>query len=258
MPTRPVRVLPSAASINGGYVTRLLRLPVGYRAAGRDFYLNAPRMRGPLQPLVLILHGLDQRPASVEVATHAISFSESHHFTLVYPIGEREAWDAGGCCRHATTNDVGYLVDLVHYVSTLTPVDLHRVYVWGFSNGGMMAWRAVCQTRDIFAGAGVVAGALLVPCPTVVHVVDLHGTKDRTVPYAGGYSRLTGTVFPDSFRERSKLPAGSTLKVVLINGLGHEWPPLRPGQLDAVHVLWQGLSGYRVTHPAAVSGAFEG
>jgi hypothetical protein len=39
----------------------------------------------------------------------------------------------------------------------------------------MMAWRAVRQTRNTFAGAGVIAGALLVSCPIQVHVVDVHG-----------------------------------------------------------------------------------
>ena len=107
-----------------------------------------------------------------------------------------------------TANDVGYLVDLVHYVATLTPVDLHRVYIWGFSNGGMMAWRAVCQTRDIFAGAGVMAGALLVTCPRPVHVVDLHGLRDTTVPYERRVLATTRTrSFPDSADERRRARA---------------------------------------------------
>jgi predicted esterase len=257
-PPRPIRALPSFIATDDGYVTKLLNIPAGYSSAGREFYLHARRLSGPPEPLVLVLHGLDQSPRRVEAATGAISFSETHGFTLVYPIGVKEAWNAGNCCRHDTANDLGYLVDLVRYVYTLTPIDLHRVYIWGFSNGGMMAWRAVCQTRNVFAGAGVVAGALLVPCRVPVHVVDLHGTHDRTVPYAGGYSTFTRTVFPDSRKERGKLAPGSTLKVVSIKGLGHAWPPLRPGELDALNVLWQALRGYRVAQPTAVPAASEG
>ena len=149
-----------------------------------------------------------------------------------------------------TANDVGFMVDLVHYVAALTPVDLHRVYIWGFSNGGMMAWRTVCQTKNVFAGAGVVAGALLVPCPVPVHVVDMHGTADTTVPLLGGYSAYTHTVFPDSANERTKLVAGSSLEQVLVKNVGHRWPSPRFGRVDSLEVLWNGLSRFRVAHPA--------
>jgi dienelactone hydrolase len=242
--------LPVDASVHGAFVTRRLTVPKGYGSAGRPFYVDERRQRGPAQPLVLILPGLNQSPARVEHATAATAFSEAEHFTLVYPIGQKEAWNAGTCCRRDSADDVGYLVDLVHYVATLTPVDLHRVYIWGFSNGGMMAWRAVCQTRNIFAGAGIMAGALLVKCPTPVHVVDVHGLKDTTVPYQGGYSPFTHTVMPDSAIERRELVAGSTLHVILLKRLGHEWPPLHPGSFDALTAFWDGLRGYRVANPA--------
>jgi poly(3-hydroxybutyrate) depolymerase len=249
---------PEARTVQGDFVTRRLTVPAGFGSAGRPFYLHSRQTGRTPQPLVLLLHGLYQRPATVEEATGAASFSDSRGFTLVYPVGMHEAWNAGGCCGHDQANDVGYLVDLVHYVATLTPVDLHRVYIWGFSNGGMMAWRAVCQTSDVFAGAGVVAGALLVPCHQAVHVVDLHGARDHTVPYLGGFSWYTHTVFPDSATERSRLARGSTLQVILLPKLGHQWPPLSAGSVDALDVLWRGLRGYRVTHPAAISAPVGG
>lgn len=205
------------------------------------------------------MHGLYQSPIRVERATAASAFSESHHFTLVYPIGVNEDWNAGDCCRRDKANDLGYLVDLVHYVATTTPVDLHQVYIWGFSNGGMMAWRAVCQTKDVFAAAGVMSGALLVPCRQPVHAIDIHGLGDTTVPYFGGYSAYTHTLIPDSANERQRLARGSTLKVVLVKNLGHEWPPLKRGRLDALSVFWESLQGYRVADPATeVSAAVEG
>ncbi len=249
--------LPENASFQGGFVMRRMTMPHSFGSAGRQFYLHARTHGGPPEPLVLLLHGLFQTPGVVEHATGAISYSEADHFTLVYPIGVHQAWNAGTCCRSDNADDVGYLVDLVHYVSTLTPVDLHRVYVMGFSNGGMMAWRAICQTRNVFAGAGVMSGALLVKCPAPVHVVDVHGLRDTTVPWDGGYSHYTHTVIPDSALERRELAPGSTLDVVLLKRIGHEWPPLQ-GKFDALNVIWQGLRGYRVAHPAAVTAPIEG
>jgi poly(3-hydroxybutyrate) depolymerase len=249
---RPVSALPLTQTPvdSGRYVTRMVQMPKGYGSAGRTFILHSPRTSGPVRPLVILLHGLYQTPAMVEQATAATSFSNDHDFTLVYPFGRSQAWNAGTCCRRDTANDVGFMVDLVHYVSELTPVDLHRVYIWGFSNGGMMAWRAVCQTRNVFAGAGVVAGALLVGCPVPVHVVELHGTADKTVPFLGGYSHYTHTDFPDSAKERSKLMPGSTLQRMMIKDLGHRWPSPRYGAVDPLDVLWNGLSHFQVAHPA--------
>lgn len=248
--------LTDAPSLNGDFVTRRLQLPVTYPSAGRSFILHTqrdtatPLRKGAGKPLVLLLHGLYQTPETVENATAATSFSDTHGFTLVYPVGVNMAWNAGGCCRRDTANDVRYLVDLVHYVSTLTPVDLRRVYIWGFSNGGMMAWRAACQTRGIFAGVGAVSAALLVPCRVPVHAVDLRGATDRTVPFFGGHSTYTGTVFPDSANEGQRLARGSTLTQVVGRGLGHRWPPLRAGELDALNLLWEDMRTYRVAQPA--------
>jgi poly(3-hydroxybutyrate) depolymerase len=256
---RPTSALPIALGpvTDRGFVTRMATMPAKYGSAGRRFIVHAPSAPGSSRPLVILLHGLYQSPESVERATAALSYSDARNFTVVYPYGEHEAWNAGTCCRSDTANDVGFMVDLVHYVSTLTPVDRHRVYIWGFSNGGMMAWRTVCETKDVFAGAGVVAGALLVPCPNPVHVVELHGTADRTVPFLGGFSKYTHTVFPDSADERSRLAPGSTLDRILIKNLGHRWPTPKYGKLDALDVIWNGLRDYRVSHPAnsAVSAA---
>ena len=249
---RPAAVLPGTGKPldEGGFVTRMVGMPKGYGSVGRKFLLHSPRTAGADRPLVIMLHGLNQSPQVVEQATGATSFSDSHNFTLVYPFGRTKAWNAGICCRHDTANDVGFMVDLVHYVATLTPVDLHRVYIWGFSNGGMMAWRTVCQTQNVFAGAGIVAGALLVPCRVPVHVVDLHGTADTTVPFLGGYSAYTHTIFPDSAKEADRLAAGSSLQRVLIKNLGHRWPSPRFGSVDPLALLWNGLSSFRVTFPA--------
>ena len=246
------------------YVTRTITLPAGYRSAGRQFELREPVHAGPARPLVLLLHGLYQDPALVERATHASAFSDARDFTLAYPIGIGKAWNAGGCCERDSADDVGYLVDVVHYAATLTPVDRSSVYVWGFSNGAMMAWRAVCQADGVFAGAGVMSGALLVACPRVVHVVHLHGLADVTVPYRGGPSSYLRTVLPDSASEGARLVRGSTLEVRLLEGVGHDWPTLRRGGVDALAVMWDGLRRYRVSRPtifaptALVAGATPG
>src|ERR1700748_2318876 len=101
--------LPVNTVVHGEFVTRRLTVPRGYGSAGRPFYLESRTRAGVPEPLVLLLHGLYQTPAEVEQATGAAAYSEEQHFTLVYPVGEHRAWDAGYCCRRDSANDLGYL-----------------------------------------------------------------------------------------------------------------------------------------------------
>ena len=176
-----------------------------------QFLLHAPRDAGRRTPLVIVLHGLYQSPAVVDErdGSDELQRRPQLHAGLSLSAGPRPGTPERAAATTRPTTSASWSISCITWLA-LTPVDLHRVYIWGFSNGGMMAWRTVCQTRNVFAGAGVVAGALLVPCPMPVHVVELHGTADRTVPLFGGYSRYTHTVFPDSAAERSKLAPGST------------------------------------------------
>ena len=103
-------------------------------------------------------------------------------------VAGRRAWNAGICCALALRNDVGYLVDVVNAVSQAVPVDATRVYVVGFSNGGMMALRAICSAPDVFAAAGSVSGPFLgTTCarPIWRHIA---AAADPIVPVFGGIS----------------------------------------------------------------------
>ena len=46
-------------------------------------------------------------------------------------------WDAGTCCTPAPQDDIGYLRAVVASVAARTLIDRSRIYVVGFSNGGM-------------------------------------------------------------------------------------------------------------------------
>ena len=98
----------------------------------------------------------DQRPPDLQAQRAALV-----RFVNEVATGEPStfrAWNAGAsCCGGATTDDVTYLRRVVAAVAARVPVDRHRVYVVGLSNGGMMATRAVCDAPQDFAAAGTVA-----------------------------------------------------------------------------------------------------
>ena len=147
-------------------------------------------------------------------------------------VAGRRAWNAGICCALALRNDVGYLVDVVNAVSQAVPVDATRVYVVGFSNGGMMALRAICSAPDVFAAAGSVSGPFLgTSCarPIWRHIaaaadpiVPVFGGISLTVPELGTVRDWCGCTWPATTTERARY--GAFASVYISPTGGHTWP----------------------------------
>jgi poly(3-hydroxybutyrate) depolymerase len=168
-------------------------------------------------------------------------FADKHHFVVAYGEGQGEEWNAGGCCGTDGADDVAYLSQVVTASEELTAIDPARVYVIGMSNGGMMAYRAICEEPHIFAAAGVIAGALLpsVNCShTRIHVVEIHGTGDRTVPLDGGKG-FEGIDFPAQSTNLSRAGPGSSITLTTWSG-AHLYPTW------ANATIWQGIEGFRL------------
>jgi poly(3-hydroxybutyrate) depolymerase len=202
------------------------------------------------RPLVVALHGWRNRPAALAASSGLAAFADAHGVLLAYGVGLGGSWNAGSCCGPAAAtgvDDVAYLADVVAAVTARHLVDRRRVYVLGFSNGGMMAERAACERPDLFAAAGSVAGPLLVDCasPLPVRFAHIHGLADTTVPYLGGFLAGAHLELPST----AALPGlvagqvpGSTVELVPVAGMGHRWPTLRAHGLDGTATLWALLS----------------
>jgi poly(3-hydroxybutyrate) depolymerase len=184
------------------------------------------------------------------------SYAQAHQFVVAYGEGIDQAWNAGRCCQHDLADDVGYLTQVAVDVARHTAIDRRRIYLVGFSNGGMLALRALCERPDVFAGAGVMSGALMTSCApasgvrgTPLHIRQLHGLGDTTVPPGGGSSRIVPEHVPPLRDEAAALPTGSQLDLTVIPGLGHHWATHDNSPFDATDQIWQFLR--RQAEPAA-------
>jgi polyhydroxybutyrate depolymerase len=151
-----------------------------------------------LVPAVILLHGATGSAAVAEEATGMTDLAEQDGFVVAYPDGTTtgravggEAWNAGRCCAtpvEKQVDDVAFLRAVIDELVSRHGVDPNRVYLGGFSNGGMMSYRMVCEDPSGIAGIFVVGGALNLDCraPSGLPVLIIHGTDDATVPYAGG------------------------------------------------------------------------
>jgi polyhydroxybutyrate depolymerase len=84
-----------------------------------------------------------------------------------------------------------YLRGLIETIARRFAVDRKRIFMMGHSNGGYMSYRMACDHADLIAGIASLAGMTFLdpsmPRPIQpVHVLQIHGTADEVVPYAGG------------------------------------------------------------------------
>lgn len=223
-------------------------------------------------PLVMVLHGLFLDPASAEATSGLDRVADDGDVALVYPQGLNGSWNAGTCCGDSSrdqVDDVGFLTHVVDVVDTVQPIDRDRVYVAGFSNGGMMALRAACARPDIFAAAASVGGTLQSGClsPRPSSALLVHGLRDTTVPYEGSrYSRflLTGLTpvrtaslilarHGGCTALRTKPSAlyrtttyrgcapGTSVELVTVPAMGHRWPTESVDGVDGERLVWDFL-----------------
>ncbi len=142
-------------------------------------------------PLLVALHPSASSGKAMQTLTGFDEIADEHGFMVVYPNSEGIAWNDGRAGLELETDDAGYLASLIDELITSHKADAEKIYLVGWSGGGLMAYRLACQMPDKFAGAAVL-GALLwdeqreicaefgVESP--VNLLVLHGTADWIYP----------------------------------------------------------------------------
>lgn len=232
------------------------RLNVG--GTERTYRLYTPpdsQTAGPV-PLLLALHGSGNTAEGLVDASELDEAADAGGFIVAYPQAVGISWHAGFCCttgRGDPAADVRFLSQLVSDVLASRRIDESRIYIVGFSAGGMMAYRLACDLAGRFAGVGAIAASMaLDDCrpSRPVSVIAIHGTADDVVPYEGG--RIMGGATkpapsapavverwasldacadarppevrgPVSVATWSGCAAGTRVRLVTVDGGGHNW-----------------------------------
>jgi polyhydroxybutyrate depolymerase len=156
-----------------------------------------PVQRTPA-PTVIVLHGAT---ATAEHTAQSSGFAEAaaaQGFASVFPQGINRQWNDGREGRTSAVDDVDFLYRLVEELIRRGVADPARLYLAGISNGGMMTFRMLCESAELFAGAATIIAnmpadigehcALRKPMRTVM----FNGTADPLVPYDGGAVGFAG------------------------------------------------------------------
>lgn len=175
----------------------------------RYFNLVLPAAYTPEKsfPLVVVLHSGGGHAGMIEERTQMTAKAEKENFIVVYPTGSGytknrfHTWNSGHCCFYALSkkvDDLGFIRKLVNLLSSKLNVDHSRIYLTGFSNGGMLAYYLAATTPDLFAAVAPVSATIggyadeyssrfVIPKPRKpVPLMIFHGTADQQILYYGG------------------------------------------------------------------------
>lgn len=226
-------------------------------------------------PLLIVLHGRGQSGSAAVSQTGFLGLAEQRRAVLVFPDGEQRSWDAGhGCCGVAGSRrapDVSFVAAIVADAVHRWPVDVERVYLVGYSNGGKLAYSAVCAHPKLFAAVATYGAVPLSPCPPGTPPVPFllaAGAADPVLPFHGrpiGHPPLPAVPqavdwlrTQDGCRTRAQTArdgsavlqrwadcaGGTDVESVIYPGWGHAWPTARAsgGSPAAATLMWAFLS----------------
>jgi polyhydroxybutyrate depolymerase len=175
----------------------------------RSYYAHVPTGRFGIAalPVVVALHGAFSTARNFERESGLSLLADREGFIVIYPQGFGlgnlfRHWNSGHCCgkaRQMHLDDVGFVLSTVDAVARRIAVDRARIYVAGFSNGGMLAYRIAAEHPEVVAAVAVVSGTIggaptagepewsVVRPKRPVSVLAVHGRSDTSVPYEGGW-----------------------------------------------------------------------
>lgn len=225
-------------------------------------------------PLVISLHGMNQDANYQRSQAKWESVADTAKFVVVYPNGINRGWDISGM------TDINFIEAIIDTMYARHHINRNRVYLSGFSMGGMMTYHAMAKLGDKIAAFGPVSGIPVDyrnPSGTrPVPIIHTHGTADDVVHYngdpnhmAGGYGSIPDyvkkwaafdgcdTEHPDTIQPYPSNKPGSSatyikysdandsIEVVLISigGKGH-WHSNDPASVITTEEIWNFCKRY--------------
>lgn len=170
----------------------------------REYIKHVPLTYNPSEPipLMIALHNAYGSASGFITMTKLSDKADEEGFIVVYPngTGDPKFWNAGGCCGTAMDNDI----DDVEFISVLIDtlcvsynIDTSKIFIAGFSNGSIMAYRLAAELSSKISGIACVAGQMMlddINPERSVPIIHFHALDDVGVPFEGGEG--SGYIFP--------------------------------------------------------------
>ena len=255
-------VYPSSAG-----TTNTVNITVG--AASRNMLVYVPAGLPAGSPLMISMHGLNQDAAYQQGQAKFEPIADAGKFLVIFPNGVNKAWDISG------NSDIDFIKAVIGYAATNYASDTNRVYLSGFSMGGMMTYYAATKIADQIAAFAPISGYNLGGPNTnssrPIPIIHTHGTADDVVTYSGVQASINAWVkrdgcptnpvvtspYPSSNPSSSCTkyyygPGSNGVSVVLMSlaGKGH-WISIDPaGAINTSQEIWDFCKNYSLSSGA--------
>lgn len=239
--------------VTGGALaaTETWKLTVG--GTSRNALVYAPS--GLSKPALIIqLHGMNQDAAYQQTQAKWEPIADTGKFVVIFPNGLNKQWDISG------TTDVNFVSALIDSASRRFGADRNRVYLSGFSMGGMFTYHAMNKMADKIAAfapcSGYPLGGATAASSRPVPILHIHGTADDVVGYSGLEAVLakwrSWNGCPTTVTTTKPYPAGKSASVTTRSDWG---PCVKAGITTQVALLSNAGKGhwYSMDQASAVS-----
>jgi len=151
--------------------------------SGREIHVYAPSGLKENSPLLISCHGMDQDPNYQQSNTHWEAVADTAGFVVVYPKGGTgySTWDISG------DQDTKWITQIIDQMYTDYKIDKKRVYLSGFSMGGMFTYNAMSKIADKIAAFAPTSGTNVMGASKAqrpVPIIHPHGTTDDVLHYS--------------------------------------------------------------------------
>lgn len=167
-----------------------------YDGLVREYRIYLPEVYDGSQPASLLfnLHGYGSSNLQQLFYGDFRAIADTANIILCLPNGTPDGggslqWNSGFATG---VDDVGFINALIDTLSEQFSINPARVYSTGMSNGGFMSLTLACESGNRIAAVASVTGTMtdyqVSTCEPYrpIPVMQIHGTADPTVPYAGG------------------------------------------------------------------------
>ena len=161
----------------------------------RTYNVYAPNNLGENRPLLIFCHGYGQDAnwmQNTEFKNDNVSMEavcDTAKFVVVFPNGINKAWDISG------NSDINFIKAIIDKMATQHKIDRNRVYLGGFSMGGMLTYHAMNKISDLIAAFAPcsgypMGGATASATARAIPILHIHGTADETCAFSGAQPAL--------------------------------------------------------------------
>lgn len=203
----------------------------------RKMLVYAPSGLETNSPLLLSLHGMNQDINYQQNQTKWELIAKENGFVVVYPGGINNTWDLSG------RRDIDFILAIIDEMYNRYGIDRDRVYLSGFSMGGMMTYYAATQIADKIAAFAPVSGYLMGGPNTnssrPIPIIHTHGTTDDVVPYSGVGTCLNAWISRNKCPTTAQVTQPYPVDKPSSNGTKYSWGP----GTDSVEIVLLSLSG---------------